>query len=39
MDEDGDSSEDMITYGGGNGDDERGGERGGERECVCVKER
>lgn len=32
MDEDGDSLEDMITYGGGDVDDERGGERGGERE-------
>lgn len=37
MDEDGDSSEDMITYGGGDGDDERGCE--GERERERVKER
>lgn len=31
MDEDGDSSEDMITYGGGDGDDD-------ERSSVCKRE-
>lgn len=32
MDEDGDSSEDMITYGGGDGDDDG-------RSSVCKRER